>query len=95
MSQSNGVDIQVLNKKFTVSCTEDERPALDTAVNFLNKKMVEIKDNGNFIGIEKIAVMAALNLAHEVLNIESGNVNIGECKQKITELQDKIDAACQ
>lgn len=95
MSQTNGVDIQVLNKKFTVNCTEEERQGLESAVTYLNRKMADIKDNGNFIGIEKIAVMAALNLAYEVLNIESGDINIGECKQKISELQEKIDAACQ
>ncbi len=94
MSQPTGVDIQVLNKKFTVSCTEEERPSLDIAVNYLNNKMVEIKDNGSFIGIEKIAVMAALNLANEVLSFKSGDINVGECKQKIEELKAQIDSAC-
>jgi cell division protein ZapA len=94
MSQSKGVNISIMDREFTVNCTEEERPALESAVNFLNKKMLEIKASGSFIGVERIALMAALNLSDELLNSKAGNFNIGEYKRRILFMQDKIDKAC-
>lgn len=94
MSQAKGVNISIMDREFTVSCTDEERPALDNAVNFLNKKMYEIREKGNFIGVERIAIMAALNLSDELLNSKTGNFNVGEYKQRILLMQEAIDNAC-
>ncbi len=95
MSQAKEVSISIMDREFTVNCTDEERPDLDNAVNFLNKKMQEVKDTGNFIGVERIALMAALNLSNEVLNSKAGNFNVGEFKRKIISMQDDIDEACE
>jgi cell division protein ZapA len=94
MSQNKGVNITIMEREFTVSCTDEERPALINAVNFLDKKMRDIRDNGNFIGIERIAIMAALNLSNELLNSKVGNFNIGDYKRRIAFMQEEIDKAC-
>ncbi|CAN6132341.1 zapA Cell division protein ZapA (stimulator of FtsZ polymerization and Z-ring component) [Methylophilaceae bacterium] len=91
MSQSKAVDVNIMGREFTVSCTDDERPGLINAVNFLDKKMRDIRDGGKIVGIERIAIMAALNLAHELLNTKSGSVDVGDIKRRITQMQDQID----
>ncbi|CAN1487484.1 zapA Cell division protein ZapA (stimulator of FtsZ polymerization and Z-ring component) [Methylophilaceae bacterium] len=91
MSQSKAVDVNIMGREFTVSCTDEERPGLINAVNFLDKKMRDIRDGGKIIGAERIAIMAALNLAHELLNTKSGSVDVGDIKRRISQMQDQID----
>jgi len=94
MSEIKGVDVNIMGRDFTVSCTDEERPGLINAVNFLDKKMRDIRDSGKIIGVERIAIMAALNLSHELLNSKSGNVDVGDFKRRIIKMQDDIDKAC-
>ena len=94
MSQSKAVDVNIMGREFTVSCTDEERPGLINAVNFLDKKMRDIRDGGKIIGVERIAIMAALNLAHELLNTKSGSVDVGDIKRRISQMQDQIDDVC-
>ncbi|MCX7186774.1 MAG: cell division protein ZapA [Methylophilaceae bacterium] len=94
MNKAKGVDVNIMGRDFTVSCTDEERPGLINAVNFLDKKMRDIRDNGKVVGAERIAIMTALNLAHELLNSKSGSVDVGDIKRRVTEMQDQIDKAC-
>ena len=94
MNKAKGVDVNIMGRDFTVSCTDEERPGLINAVNFLDKKMRDIRDSGKIIGVERIAIMAALNLSHELLNAKSGNVDVGDIKRRISQMQDQIDGAC-
>lgn len=94
MSETKGVDVNIMGREFTISCTDEERPGLINAVNFLDKKMRDIRDSGKIIGVERIAIMTALNLSHELLNSKSGNVDVGDFKRRITQMQDDIDKAC-
>ena len=95
MSEIKGVDVSIMGRNFTVSCTDEERQSLVNAVNFLDKKMRDIRDSGKVIGVERIAIMTALNLAHELLNSKSGNVDVGDIKRRIAIMQDQIDQACE
>lgn len=94
MSEIKGVDVNIMGRDFTVSCTDEERPGLINAVNYLDKKMRDIRDSGKIIGVERIAIMTALNLSHELLNSKSGNVDVGDIKHRISLMQDQIDQAC-
>lgn len=94
MSETKAVDVNIMGRDFTVSCTDEERPGLLNAVNFLDKKMRDIRDSGKVIGAERIAVMTALNLSHELLNSKNGDVDIGDYKRRIIQMQDQIDKAC-
>jgi|SRR5688572_26291650 cell division protein ZapA len=94
MNEVKGVDVNIMGRDFTVSCTDEERPGLINAVNFLDKKMRDIRDSGKIIGVERIAIMAALNLAHELLNSKSGTVDVGDFKRRIIQMQDQIDKVC-
>ena len=93
MSEMQGVDVNIMGREFKVSCTDDEREGLITAVNYLDKKMRDIRDTGKVIGVERIAIMAALNLAHELLTTRSGGFDIGDFKRRIVFMQEQIDEA--
>ncbi|HEY8118459.1 MAG TPA: cell division protein ZapA [Methylophilaceae bacterium] len=93
MSEVQAVDVNIMGREFKVSCTDEERAGLMTAVNYLDKKMREIQSAGKVIGAERIAVMAALNLAHELLTTRSGGFDIGDFKRRIVSMQEQIDEA--
>jgi cell division protein ZapA len=61
------VSVRIMDKEYVVACPYDERSALLDAAEFLNARMREIRDTGKVVGLDRIAVMAALNLAHEFL----------------------------
>jgi cell division protein ZapA len=93
MSASRPVDVTILGREFTVSCTEEERQGLLDAVTYLDSKMHEIRDSGKVVGVERIAIMTALNLSHELLNTKTGDVDIGDYKRRINAMQNQIDEA--
>lgn len=93
MSNVKAVDVSIMGRDFTVSCTEEERVGLMHAVAFLDKKMRDIRDSGKIIGVERIAIMTALNLSHELLNSKTGEVDTGDIKRRISKMQDDIDKA--
>lgn len=93
MSTAKSLDVQIMGREFTVSCTDEERQGLVDAVSYLDKKMRDIRDSGKITGVERIAIMAALNLSHEVLNTKSGDIDIGDYKRRINDMQNQIDDA--
>ncbi|MFM9834561.1 MAG: cell division protein ZapA [Methylophilaceae bacterium] len=93
MSISKPIDVVIMGREFTVSCTDEERQGLLDAVDYLDKKMRDIRDSGKIVGIERIAIMAALNLSHEVLNTKTGDIDIGDYKRRINAMQSLIDEA--
>ena len=60
------VDIHILDKDYQVSCPVEESEALLSSAKKLNSQMQNIRNTGNVIGVERIAVMAALNLTYEI-----------------------------
>ncbi len=91
---SKPVSITILDKEYLISCTEREREQLFTAVEHLNNKMQEIKDSGNVIGTERIAVMAALNIASEYLTYKHENADYtSKVDDTVQRLQNKINDA--
>jgi cell division protein ZapA len=67
MSEPSRVSVKILEKEYHVTCPVDERPALLDSAEYLNRKMREIRDSGKVIGLDRIAVMAALNIVNELL----------------------------
>lgn len=93
MSEARGVDVSIMGREFRVSCTDDEYEALMSAVTYLDRKMREIRDSGKVIGVERIAIMAALNIAHELLTVRTGGFDIGDFRRRINSMQEQIDRA--
>lgn len=61
------VTVKILEKEYHVTCPAEERAALVDSAEYLNRKMREIRDSGKVIGLDRIAVMAALNIVNELL----------------------------
>lgn len=70
--EPKGVTINVMGREFRVAAPGGEERQLAASVEFLNKKMREIRDTGKVVGNERIAIMAALNIAHEFLQLQAG-----------------------
>ena len=87
----HSVDITLLGRSFRVACSKDEEPALAAAALYLDNKMREIREQGKVIGIERIAIMAALNIAHEL--ITSGGAHQAAQRARIAELTRLVDTA--
>ena len=88
-----GLQINVMGREFRVACPEDEQKGLLEAVDYLNKKMAEIRDNGKVIGLERIAIMAALNIAHELLSTKVGGFDIAALKRRMESMETMLDQA--
>jgi cell division protein ZapA len=90
----NTVEVSLLGRTYRVACEEGERESLMQAVAYLDAKMNEIRNAGKVTGAERIAVMAALNVAHELLSVRLGaGFDVGKAKRRITAIESKIDAA--
>ncbi|HEY5993063.1 MAG TPA: cell division protein ZapA [Gallionellaceae bacterium] len=87
------LDITILDRDLRVACPEDERAELLDAVAYLDKKMREIRDSGKVASVERIAIMAALNIAHELLTTRLGTgFDMAEFKRRMGSMQATIDA---
>jgi cell division protein ZapA len=64
------VTVRILEKEYHVACPAEEKPALMASAELLNAKMREIRDSGKVVGLDRVAVMAALNLANELLRAQ-------------------------
>ena len=67
MSQGNTVTVNILDKEYQVACPDDQQAELVVSAKYLDKQMRSIRDTGKVIGLERIAVMAALNISYELL----------------------------
>ncbi len=94
MSSAKGLDVTIMGREFRVACPEDEQDELLEAVDYLDRKMHEIRDSGKVIGVERIAIMAALNIAHEFLSTRvAGGFDVGEFKRRMKTMESHLDQA--
>jgi len=88
------IEVTLLGRAYRVACDDGERDALLQAVAYLDAKMGEIRKGGKVMGTERIAVMAALNVAHELLSVRLGTgFDIGKAKRRLTALESQLDSA--
>ncbi len=94
-SDTQGITVTILDKEYLIACTDEERHELMRSAEYLDKKMREIRETGKVVGSDRIAVMAALNISHELLTREGGG---GETvdpafHQRLRGLEAKIEDA--
>ncbi len=93
-TEVKAVTIRVLDKEYQVACPVNEQDALLDSARFLDEKMREIRDARKMVGTDRIAVIAALNMAHDLLNCQSGGLSEGVVTDKeLRSLQAKVEAA--
>ncbi len=90
------LSVRILDKEYMVACAPEERTELLDSAEFLSGRMREIRDGGKVVGLDRVAVMAALNLAHELItqrNRESGSEQaVG---QRVRALRERVESSLQ
>jgi cell division protein ZapA len=94
----SALTINVMGREFRVGCPEGEQKQLLASVDYLNKKLKEVRDVGKVVGNERIAIMAALNIAHEVMSnpgkaASAKAVDDSAIKRRILAMQESLDSA--
>ena len=93
-SPSETTVVTILDKEYRVSCPADQTDALHAAARYLSEKMRDIRTAGKVIGIERIAVMAALNISYELMNTrDAAATEKNETQEHINQLLGKLDNA--
>ena len=89
------LDVTIMGRTYKVACSEEEREALISAVAYLDRKMTEIKNAGRVASAERIAVMAALNIAHELLSSRNtaGGFDIEGLRRRMAAMEATLDQA--
>jgi len=92
------LDVSIMGQAFKLACKEGEQAALQEAVDYLDGKMRAIRDAGKIMGNDRIAVMAALGIAAELLGTKSTNgpladMTMAEVKSKIAAMHGVLDSA--
>ena len=94
MSEATPVSVSILDREFLIGCTAEERAGLIAAASYLDGKMREVRGSSRTQGLDRIAVMAALNIAHELLQARQNNESeSGALAQHLQALRAKLDAA--
>ena len=84
--------IDILGKPYAVRCREAELPLLQQAAKFLDQEMSKIKDSGKVINLERIAIITALNVAHQFLELKEQKTSLtDQLNQRLSKLHDKLD----
>ncbi|MDF1821067.1 MAG: cell division protein ZapA [Alcanivoracaceae bacterium] len=91
MSDQSSVVVHLLDKEYRVGCSPEERDELLQAARFLDDKMREVKE-ANVIGLERIAVMAALNISHELLQANNTLKDRTDSSARVSTLLNKVEA---
>ncbi|RMG38350.1 MAG: cell division protein ZapA [Gammaproteobacteria bacterium] len=93
-SKRQPVSVNILGKEYRIGCEPGEEEALLKAARYLDARMKDIRGTGKVIGTERIAVMAALNLAHELLTREnSADAAASTANKRIRSLRERIEIA--
>jgi cell division protein ZapA len=93
-SDSKTLSISIMQKEFQVACPADEEEALLRSAKYLHEQMEGIRSSGKVVGMDRIAVMAALNMANELLSGESKiQTSQDYAKLRIRTLNDRIETA--
>jgi cell division protein ZapA len=94
-SDSVPVTVRIMEKEFCVACSADERDSLLASARYLDGKMREIRDSRKVVGMDRIAIICALNLAHELLQNKAAVPTENAFALRLKNLHDKIEAALQ
>ncbi len=90
------MSISLLGREFRVGCPEGEEKQLLASVDYLNRKLKEVRDTGKVSGNERIAIMAALNIAHELMSNNGkgpASFDASAYRRRIVAMQETVDSA--
>ena len=86
--------IHIMDKEYLVACPDNEREALFASAELLTEKMKEIRDTGKVVGADRIAVMAALNMANDLIHTRVRDEKLeSDLSQRLKSMVDRVDDA--
>jgi len=86
------VNIRILDKEYKISCPEGEHESLLVSVKHVSDNMQKIRESGKALGAERVAVMAAINIAHEMLATQNNESNNVELSAHVDAIQHLVDS---
>jgi cell division protein ZapA len=90
------LSVRILEKEYFVACAPEERTELLDSAEFLNGRMREIRDSGKIVGLDRIAVMAALNLAHEIITLRARDTDSEqELGHRLKAMRERVESSLQ
>ncbi|HZD53415.1 MAG TPA: cell division protein ZapA [Woeseiaceae bacterium] len=90
------ISVRILEKEYQVSCPANERTDLLDSAELLNARMREIRDSGKVVGLDRIAVMAALNMANELLHARARDRELeGAVGNRLRLMSDRVESVLQ
>lgn len=94
MTQAKSVTVHILDKEYCIACPADERSNLEEAARYLDGKMRDIRAGGKVIGADRIAVMAALNISHDLLHKKQQlDEDAEQTRETVRDLLERVDEA--
>lgn len=86
------LNLNIMGREFYVTCPDEEREEIQLAAAYLDRKIQEIKAEGKIIDSDRIAIIAALNITHELLMLRNGTgFDMNEFRRRIILLKNKVD----
>lgn len=96
MTATETVMVSILGKEYQITCPLDEKDALIESAKHLDERMLAIRGNGKVMGLERIAVIAAINTTYELLQSRNDSSRSSdEASDKLNQLTSKVDDALQ
>jgi cell division protein ZapA len=90
------ISVRILEKEYPFSCSIEERAALLDSAEYLNAEMRKIRDSGKVIGLDRIAVMAALNMANELLKFRARDTTVEtDFVNRVRVLRERVEATLE
>lgn len=93
MSETSTLEVFILDKPYRINCPQAEQDSLRQSAAYLDRKMREIRNSGKIIGLERIAVIAALNISHELLAANREAQAHSHSHESLTKLIGRLDQA--
>jgi cell division protein ZapA len=86
------VSVRILDKEYQVACPADQVDELTASARYLDQQMRTIRDAGKVLGVDRIAVMAALNISHDLLRAKQASRSDGSrVERKLSDLHSRLD----
>jgi cell division protein ZapA len=90
------ISVRILEKDYQIACPIDERSNLLDSAEFLNARMREIRDSGKVVGLDRIAVIAALNMANELIRLRKSDSNLeSDIGGRLRILRERVESALE
>jgi cell division protein ZapA len=90
------VNVRLLDRQYEVACPAEERSDLLDSAEYLDAKMREVRDTGKVVGLDRIAVISALNIANELIKLKQQGSSVdGDVGSRLKALRERVEAALE